>query len=314
MRERLSSFSFPEPSVDSWARNIDSQLKSALAETPTHNILTTHKSFPSAIEPFNTSSERDEELGSSLIGYGDLQLNTFPRAFAYDNSEASAGAEKEGAGAEINEVLDPVAKSNAAAGKGLCSKTGKKDIIIKKRRNQKFTKEEDEHLLMLVGKYGQSAWSLIAEEMKGRNRKQLRERYINFLKNKQITSEFTPEEDMVIIQFVEAEGRKWSLISEMLPGKTPIMIKNRYYARLRYASKDEDLHPEDCNSLLASSADSFTSEGTLLPTNGKRNKAMTMEERNKVTLKKLRQQESFLQSALTEVRGKIIKLASSIDD
>eukprot|EP00826_Nyctotherus_ovalis_P047175 TRINITY_DN5393_c0_g1_i10.p1 TRINITY_DN5393_c0_g1~~TRINITY_DN5393_c0_g1_i10.p1 ORF type:complete len:278 (-),score=33.18 TRINITY_DN5393_c0_g1_i10:231-1064(-) len=273
----------------------------------------THELFPSVTELFNTNSEREEELGSFLIGCDDLQLSASQSIFAYDKSEVFSDAEKEGAGTESNEALDPVARSNTGIDKGLCSKSEKKDIIIKKRRNCKFTREEDKHLLMLVDKYGESAWSLIAKKMKGRNRKQLRERYINFLKNKRISSKFTPEEDIIIMQFVEMKGRKWSFISEMLPGKTPIMIKNRYYSRLRYTNKNGDTHPEDCNSLLASRADSFTNEGTLFSINRKRTKTMIMREKNEATLKRLRQQESFLQSVLTEIRGKIINLASNMN-
>ena len=105
--------------------------------------------------------------------------------------------------------------------------------FTREKRNRKFTREEDEKLKNLVKTYGEGAWSKIAEEMDGRNRKQVRERYINFLKKERVVTEFTPEEDATILQFVQENGRKWSSLAELRVGKTPKMIKNRYYAKLK---------------------------------------------------------------------------------
>lgn len=105
------------------------------------------------------------------------------------------------------------------------------------RKNRKFTKEEDEKLKELVGIYGEGYWTKVAEKMPGRNRKQVRERYVNFVKKERSFSEFTAEEDSLILNFVQTKGRKWIVISNMLPGRTPIMIKNRYYAKLRHIAK-----------------------------------------------------------------------------
>lgn len=106
-------------------------------------------------------------------------------------------------------------------------------VPAKEKHNKKFTHEEDEKLKDLVNLYGEGAWSKIAENMEGRNRKQVRERYINFLKKDRVVGEFTPEEDAFIIQHVQRIGRKWSKLSGMMTGRTPIMIKNRYYAKLK---------------------------------------------------------------------------------
>lgn len=104
-------------------------------------------------------------------------------------------------------------------------------------KNRKFTKEEDDRLRELVKLYGEGHWIKVAEKMPGRNRKQVRERYVNFVKKERSFAEFTAEEDTLILDFVQTKGRRWILISNMLPGRTPIMIKNRYYAKLRHLTK-----------------------------------------------------------------------------
>ena len=104
-------------------------------------------------------------------------------------------------------------------------------------KNRKFTKEEDERLRELVKLYGEGHWIKVAENMPGRNRKQVRERYVNFVKKERSFAEFTIEEDSLILDFVQTKGRRWILISNLLPGRTPIMIKNRYYAKLRHLTR-----------------------------------------------------------------------------
>jgi hypothetical protein len=104
-------------------------------------------------------------------------------------------------------------------------------------RKSRFSPEEDGRLQELVRQYGEGCWSRIAAEMPGRNRKQVCERYKNFLKKERALQDFTVAEDMLIIKYVHIHGRQWNIISEQLPGRTPIMIKNRYYARLQELCK-----------------------------------------------------------------------------
>lgn len=101
----------------------------------------------------------------------------------------------------------------------------------------KFSSDEDEALKELVKQYGEGNWSIIAERMPGRNRKQVRERYVNVLKKPKSTNEYTPEEDTLIMNLVGQYGKKWTFISTNLEGKTPQMIKNRYYSQLRSSAK-----------------------------------------------------------------------------
>eukprot|EP00826_Nyctotherus_ovalis_P001502 TRINITY_DN1023_c0_g2_i16.p2 TRINITY_DN1023_c0_g2~~TRINITY_DN1023_c0_g2_i16.p2 ORF type:complete len:155 (+),score=43.37 TRINITY_DN1023_c0_g2_i16:508-972(+) len=126
----------------------------------------------------------------------------------------------------------------------------KEKTVKRYSKNRKFTKEEDDRLRELVKLYGEGHWIKVAEKMPGRNRKQVRERYVNFVKKERSFAEFTVEEDSLILGFVQTKGRRWILISNMLPGRTPIMIKNRYYAKLRHLAKPPKLPNEPSESAL----------------------------------------------------------------
>eukprot|EP00826_Nyctotherus_ovalis_P035753 TRINITY_DN3097_c0_g2_i5.p1 TRINITY_DN3097_c0_g2~~TRINITY_DN3097_c0_g2_i5.p1 ORF type:complete len:276 (-),score=84.29 TRINITY_DN3097_c0_g2_i5:155-982(-) len=177
----------------------------------------------------------------------------------------------------------------------------------KEKRNRKFTREEDDKLKALVKIYGEGAWSRIADEMGGRNRKQVRERYVNFLKKERVVSEFTPEEDALILQFVQVNGRKWSSIAEQLTDKTPIMIKNRYYAKLRKTTKLES--KQRSGSSAGSRADSSTG-GQLTPSHkpAKQNGLVTIKLGKAESLEKLKAQEGSMKLALAELKKKIAKV------
>eukprot|EP00826_Nyctotherus_ovalis_P026213 TRINITY_DN2048_c0_g1_i4.p1 TRINITY_DN2048_c0_g1~~TRINITY_DN2048_c0_g1_i4.p1 ORF type:complete len:238 (-),score=34.49 TRINITY_DN2048_c0_g1_i4:140-853(-) len=99
----------------------------------------------------------------------------------------------------------------------------------KSGRKSNFSPEEDAQLEQLVNKHGEAKWSLIASIMKKWNRKQLRERYINFIKGRGTAANFTPAEDSTILEHIKKHGHVWKQIAAKLPGRSPIAVKNRYY-------------------------------------------------------------------------------------
>lgn len=110
-------------------------------------------------------------------------------------------------------------------------KAARRRFVIKKAVHR-FSPEEDEKLKLLVKRLGESSWSSIAKEMPGLNRKQIRDRYVNYLKKERIVTEFTPEEDATVLRLVRERGKRWSWIADELVGRTPIMVKNRFYSTL----------------------------------------------------------------------------------
>ncbi len=106
-------------------------------------------------------------------------------------------------------------------------------------RKSNFTPENNQRILELVKIYGENDWKTIAEHMPQFNRKQLREHYVNFLQRKVCPADFTEEEDKRILQLVTTLGRKWQTIAKEFPGRTGLMIKNRYRTKLKAKMEPE---------------------------------------------------------------------------
>ncbi len=99
------------------------------------------------------------------------------------------------------------------------------------RSSRVLTKRQEERLVALVQQHGKK-WAMFAKMIPGTNRKQLRDRYLNYLSGVVRFDPFTPEEDATILRVVRTMGRKFTHLSTLLPGRTPGSIKNRYYSQL----------------------------------------------------------------------------------
>lgn len=107
-----------------------------------------------------------------------------------------------------------------------------KEEARNKTKRQAWQPHEDEQVLDLVTKHGQS-WALIASMMEGRTGKQIRDRYLNKLKPDIKNEEWTREEDKLLITLFKTIGRKWSKIATHLQGRTEGQVKNRFYSHLQ---------------------------------------------------------------------------------
>lgn len=103
--------------------------------------------------------------------------------------------------------------------------------------HSKFTAEDDDRLKELVAEYGDNAWLKIAELMPGRNSRQCRERWMNYLSPSLNTQEWTTEEDTLLIQKQKELGTSWVRISKFFEGRTDQMCKNRFFMLKRKAEK-----------------------------------------------------------------------------
>lgn len=126
-------------------------------------------------------------------------------------------------------IAPSIVKSPQASFSEALTNTADKEITLRKG---KFTEEEDELLKVLVGKHGRN-WALISKQIPAKDRKQLRERYENFLSKKLKRTPFSEEEDNKILDLVDKIGRKFYKVAGELEGRTAIMIKNRYYTKLQ---------------------------------------------------------------------------------
>lgn len=116
------------------------------------------------------------------------------------------------------------------------SRRGKKEKRVKKR---KFTAEEDGKILSLVKTLGEHAWIKIAKKLSNRTPRQCRERWKHYLVVNSNNSEWTKEEDSILMTRFHEFGTKWTKIAEFLPGRTSINIKNRYALLKRRKNQPE---------------------------------------------------------------------------
>lgn len=61
-----------------------------------------------------------------------------------------------------------------------------------------------------------------------RSVRQCKERWVNYLDTKMNKGDFTPEENLFILQRVAEVGNKWSYISSLMKNRTSISIKLQY--------------------------------------------------------------------------------------
>jgi hypothetical protein len=96
------------------------------------------------------------------------------------------------------------------------------------RTRHAFSSEEDSHLRNLVSRFGDDAWDKIAARMPTRDRRQCRERWINYLSPTVTNGPWTNEEEDLLKNKVESLGRSWKAILPFFPGRTDINIKNHW--------------------------------------------------------------------------------------
>ncbi len=103
--------------------------------------------------------------------------------------------------------------------------------VEKTQTRSEWSHGEDTKLLLLHNKFG-NRWVDIANQMKGRTSKQVRNRFqtINPKRNR---GDFTVEEDRIIYAFQAQLGNKWTKISKQLNGRTPNQVKNRWNGTLK---------------------------------------------------------------------------------
>lgn len=91
----------------------------------------------------------------------------------------------------------------------------------------KFTPKEDQKLLELVGEYGED-WEIICTFMPGRNTRQVRERWSNYVSPTINREPFTEEEDALLLDKVSEYGSKWVMLTQFFNKRTDSALKNRY--------------------------------------------------------------------------------------
>lgn len=116
-----------------------------------------------------------------------------------------------------------------------------------------WSAEEDAELLELVKQHGTGNWSLIGSLLPRRSGKQCRERYINNLDPTLKKTQWTPEEDEIILSMHQKIGKRWAEISRSLPGRSDNSVKNRWYTTLCRTQLDAPVTIESTKIICATS-------------------------------------------------------------
>ena len=97
-----------------------------------------------------------------------------------------------------------------------------------RKRRQPFTPDEDQKLRTVVNTFGENDWHVICKFMNGRTARQCRDRWREYLMPSLKLTEWTPEEDMILIEKIKECGKKWSVICLSLKGRSETAAKNRW--------------------------------------------------------------------------------------
>ena len=99
-----------------------------------------------------------------------------------------------------------------------------------------WSPEEDELLLKAIQgmKDDEISWETVAAKVATHTPKQCRERYLVKLNPEVRRTPFEKWEDDIIQSERLRIGNHWSVIAQLLPGRTSCSVKNRWYTVLRY--------------------------------------------------------------------------------
>jgi hypothetical protein len=95
-----------------------------------------------------------------------------------------------------------------------------------------FTPEEDERLRLLVERYKHD-WEEIARQLPGRNVRQCKERWMNYLSPQISLDPWTDAEDRLLLEKATELGPKWVRIARFFPNRTDINVKSRWFRLMR---------------------------------------------------------------------------------
>ncbi|OHT09482.1 hypothetical protein TRFO_04569 [Tritrichomonas foetus] len=124
---------------------------------------------------------------------------------------------------------------------------------------KKFTPEEDKILKEVVRDISTNNWNAVAQELPGRNGRQCRERWNNYVNPKFKKGSFTPEEDDLLDKKYAELGPRWHLIASFFPNRSCNIIKNRFFTRERRQNKIKNAEVKIDNTTKPSN-DSFQAE------------------------------------------------------
>ncbi|ORX46514.1 hypothetical protein DM01DRAFT_1339516 [Hesseltinella vesiculosa] len=127
-------------------------------------------------------------------------------------------------------------------------------------RRSPWNKEEDDALRGAVAVYGIGHWTKVQRHIPGRTDMQCRERWVNVLDDNLKFGPFSEEENALLVKLVAEHGRKWSYLSQFIPGRTDNSLLRQWRVLERIESQAKEAAPP-----TPSSSSTSTSTSTVTP-------------------------------------------------
>lgn len=103
----------------------------------------------------------------------------------------------------------------------------------------RFTKEDDARLKSIVAEYRMLGWNVISKIMGNKSSRKCRERFRNYLSPELTRMRFTVEEDARLEALFEEYGGQWSKLVKSFPGRSDVMLKNRWCSMVGHKVRRE---------------------------------------------------------------------------
>ena len=112
---------------------------------------------------------------------------------------------------------------------------------MRKAKRIPFSIHENNFIIELVKQFGED-WNEISKKLPGRTPKQIKDRYINYLRDGLKKEPWTKQEEQIILSMYQAIGPRWSRMMCNLPGRSGNDIKNRWYKHITKKTRKKNLN------------------------------------------------------------------------
>jgi hypothetical protein len=98
----------------------------------------------------------------------------------------------------------------------------------------KFTPLDDARLSDAVRRCGTGSWAVVARQVPGRNARQCRERWANYVNPTLEQTPLSPSEELLLDKKFAELGPSWHVIASFFPTRSRNFIKNQWVARCKH--------------------------------------------------------------------------------
>jgi hypothetical protein len=101
----------------------------------------------------------------------------------------------------------------------------------------KFSADEDALLVSLVHQFGTECWAKVAKLISGRNARQCRDRWLNYLSPEVSFAPWTTDEEAILTRKFIEFGPRWRVIASFFSTRSDVNIKNHWQLMQRRARR-----------------------------------------------------------------------------